>query len=509
MPTYVAGDVRSIQEYIFGSPRLLEMRGASALIDFFDRAAVPALVARFGGEPVFSGGGNFLASFESEERASGFLSSVRDAFLDVTGSDGIALASLTCQVPSPEDPKEVSRRLRRAKRSAEGARQLASMPFLKRCESCGRESADSSLPIPGAAVERRQWVGPICARKHAMLRRLREAGSRPAGRGPKHPVYGLPSAIEIPVVTERLRGTRLPADFQELVGEDDLALVAADGNGLGEWFDERGFADIRTLSATVDQALRSALDEATDAAFPGDASPSLQVLICGGDDLVVALPARKGLVFAETLLRAFEITDPLRPARQAGMAAGLLYAKASFPFRQAHRLADSLLGRAKACCRSKGVLRALDFHRVKATQVQSLDKEREAVEREGRNIPDAWSYGAAGPYTLDEIRGVRALAGRLRRVSPSQRGRLREILEPRDDGPETPLDPAWGVPRRVVAELAAWLLRQEEPPFEVLPGGPPPAGLVREDPVERGREQRLFHRLILADALLLVEQGEE
>jgi hypothetical protein len=69
VPTYTAGDVRSIQEYIFGSPRLLEMRGASALIDFFDRVAMPALIAKAGGRTIFSGGGNFLARFDQETAA--------------------------------------------------------------------------------------------------------------------------------------------------------------------------------------------------------------------------------------------------------------------------------------------------------------------------------------------------------------------------------------------------------------------------------------------------------
>ncbi|HET9211218.1 MAG TPA: hypothetical protein VFR03_12505 [Thermoanaerobaculia bacterium] len=510
MPTYVAGDVRSIQEYIFGSPRLLEMRGASALIDFFDRAAVPALVTRFLGELVFSGGGNFLARFDSEDRAGGFTERIHNAFFELTGSDGITLASLTCEGRSREDAIEIARRLRRAKRSAAGSRQLASMPFLKRCESCGREGADVSLPVPGAAVERRQWVGPICARKHRMLRELRELGNQPPSRGRSHAVHGVAKGQPIPVVTERLRGARLPAHFQELAGEGDLALVVADGNGLGEWFDRLDFDGIRQLSKTVDAELRSALDAAVDAAFPGDPHPSLQVLICGGDDLVVALPARKGMAFATALIAAFEVTSPRVPGLRAGLAAGLLFAKPSFPFRQAHALADSLLGRAKACCRSKRVLAALDFYRVKATQVQSLGQERAAVERVGKDAPAAWSYGAAGPYTPEELEALRDLAGRLRRVSPSQRGRLREILSPRDDGRETPLDPAWGVPRRVVAELQTWLLRQEgERPFQAVPGEPPQAGLVRPDAVERGGERRVFQRLILSDALLLAEQGEE
>jgi hypothetical protein len=211
------------------------------------------------------------------------------------------------------------------------------------------------------------------------------------------------------------------------------------------------------------------------------------------------LPARRGLRFARRLLETFIVTEP---GRTAGMAAGLLISKPSFPFRQGHDLAHSLLGRAKARCRKKGVSSALDFHRVTATQVQSLDQERAAIEREGE--AGVWSYGAAGPYTPEELEGVLFLAGRLRTgVTASQRGRLREILSPRDDGPETPLHEQWKVPARVVAELAAWLLRQERPlPFEL-----DPLALVWD--VEGGATRRACRGLVLADALMLAELGED
>ncbi len=248
-----------------------------------------------------------------------------------------------------------------------------------------------------------------------------------------------------------------------------------------------------------------------EAAFPGDSSPSLQVLICGGDDLVVALPARHGIRFAMELLRKFEVEKPTEPGRTTGMAAGLLFSKPSFPFRQAHTLADSLLGRAKARCRQDGVQAALDFHRVTATQVQSLEQERATIERPEQDSGTAWSYGAAGPYTPEELEDLLGLASRLADVTASQRGRLREILSPRDDGPDTRLHAVWQVPERVVAELSAWLARQdqEKRPFALDPEVPPLPDLLRSETVHAEGKTRTYHRLALADALVLSELRKE
>ncbi len=58
------------------------------------------------------------------------------------------------------------------------------------------------------------------------------------------------------MVTERLRGAKLPANFQDLAGEDDLALVVADGNGLGDWFEDLSLEDVEKLSTEVDSTLR-------------------------------------------------------------------------------------------------------------------------------------------------------------------------------------------------------------------------------------------------------------
>jgi len=512
MSTYVAGDVRSIQSFIFATPRLREMRGASALLDFFDRSVVPRLVKDFEGELISSGGGNFLARFEGgtgpNGAASRFRQRVEEVFFHLTGGHEIAVVERADEEAFETAQPALHQRLRQAKAHPGGARQLASMPFLKRCEGCGREAADMPWPLPGVPREdpRRQWLGPACHRKRSMHKEL--AGVEGRAARARHAVYGLDEKLEVPPVTERLRQAKLPHDFQELVKGDDLAILVADGNGLGDWFQGLDLERYRALSLQIDERLRKALDAATTAAFGTEEEPALQVLICGGDDLVAALPARYALAFAKELVRGFRVDDETGRREPAGLAAGLLLARHSFPFRPAHALAEELLQRAKQRCREDGVKSALHFHRVIGSHVRSLEGELGHLERddgEGRG----WAYAAAGPYTPEELEDLLALAGELKaKVTPSQRGRLREILSPRDDSRETPPDPERGVPARLLAELEAWRLRQEEEPFsrpveemweryvrtEERPG---PTGL-----------RRTVHRWVLGDALTLADLRE-
>jgi hypothetical protein len=510
---YVAGDVRGIQGYVFGSPRLLEMRGASALIDFFDRKAVPALIEgdEVRGETTYSGGGNFLAKLEgerAEERAAVLVDQARHAFLDLVGTVGLTVVSLRTDKDFDDAYREMTAKMRDAKRSPSGVEALASMPFLKRCESCGREAADRGVRRPGGpAGAEPQWVGPSCWRKREIHSELQKARNEPKHGEARWSVFGVPRELPVPHVTDHLRKAKLPRDFQELTGEDDLAVVVADGNGLGDWLRGRDEDGFKTLSEKIDKTLRGSLDAATRAAFSDTTELTLQVLICGGDDLVVALPARRALKFVRELLASFRVVDPQDPEHSAGISAGLVFCRTGFPFRRAHDLAGELVGRAKHRCRRDGLESAVDLHRILGSHVQSLDRERQSVERSGKT--HGWSYGAAGPYSPQELDTLLDLARTLRtETSATQRGRLREILSPRDDRPESPLDCVWKVPRRVMNELRHWLGRQEEPPFE-LPEDRISEVLLSEDRVEGADGLgRTMRRWKLSDALMLAEYVE-
>jgi hypothetical protein len=509
VPTYVAGDIRSIQDYIFSAPRLYLMRGASAIVSFFDREVVRRLVADHGGEVVSSGGGNFLARFDGSDGsgdASGrFIAAVENAFLDLTGGHEIVVEEMTTDAPFDQVVAELQRRLRRRKHAPAGVQALASMPFLKRCESCGRETADQPWKLPSAEADdsRREWLGPACDRKRRMHNVLAEAqqGGTPARQG----VFGVAGLLDVPPLHPDLAAAGLPDDFESLAGDDDLATLVADGNDLGSWFAGLDRERYEGLSRQIVEKMEVAISEGLRAAFAAGEKLSVQVLVCGGDDLVVALPARRALDFTRALVAAFRIDDP-KKGRTTGFAAGLLLSKPTFPFRRAHALAEELLHRAKARCKEERIPSAVDLLRVTATHVQSLDRELAAREGEGPE-DSAWSYGAAGPYSGEELAALVTLADELRRQVPaSQRGRLREILSPREQGPETVIDERWGVPARVIRELETWRLRQDGELFDAALEANRDR-FVREERRPAGQGARTYQLWMLHDALMLAEVG--
>jgi hypothetical protein len=509
--SYVGGDIRGVQDFIFASTRLFEARGASTLIDFFDRCAVPHLVEAAGGKTVFSGGGNFLASFPPDAKLEPFLEAARLAHIDLTGEPyGVALARTEAPAGFQKGREEVEAGLRAQKRAPDLTVPASGLPFWKRCESCARAPAGQRSQVG----ETDDWVCGACVRKRWAFQTLRESQgeSRQTRLGFACLFHDRSCDLPLLPYANDLAGFNYERDVGHVADrEREVGFVLADGNGLGEWFASCGSEDeYQKLSQRVDTKLRSALVEASKAAFPKGRDARrlpMQVLICGGDDLLAVVPAARALPFARCFLETFVVERPGEHPK--GAASGVLICNERFPFRQAHDLAEALLREAKRKCRAPvqpaDPASALDFHRVTTSMVQSLAQERAAIRREGRDasgIEIEWSYGAAGPYTPRDMEELAELARALERVTRSQRGLLREILSPLDDGPGTATER--GVPALVLERIRAWNERQRDG----RPLGDLEAGWARHlvsTTVKRGSRpiQRTSFRL--ADALAIAD----
>lgn len=181
---------------------------------------------------------------------------------------------------------------------------------------------------------------------------------------------------------------RLPRSTTEIedLGCDWLAIVHADGNGLGQVFLK--FDHVAKTSGNRDyiEKLRSfslALDECTEKAFcrsltvfrpKGNYTPIVP-LVLGGDDLTVVCDGRQALQFTKKFIDCFEEETRQHSAVNSILkngvtsCAGVAIVKPHFPFFAGYQLAEELLKSAKQIAKKdengqnrKHFLSAIDYH---------------------------------------------------------------------------------------------------------------------------------------------------
>ncbi|MFJ2034268.1 Cas10/Cmr2 second palm domain-containing protein [Streptosporangium sp. NPDC087985] len=217
---------------------------------------------------------------------------------------------------------------------------------------------------------------------------------------------------------------------------DWVAVVHADGNGLGEIFrrldessmgdGDRAYADaLRDFSAGVDRCGKEAFAEALRRTSEelGERPLPVLPLVLGGDDLTVVCEGEVALPFTRHYLEAFEeatATDPaLSPMLEAcgrdrlGAGAGVAIVKRNYPFHFAYELAEKLTE-----VEAKGVEKDERGERVKdwgsalafvvlfESAAPDLERIRASVTLSGG------SGGSASPYLVGEGSGDDRARGR-------------------------------------------------------------------------------------------------
>jgi hypothetical protein len=146
----------------------------------------------------------------------------------------------------------------------------------------------------------------------------------------------------------KLKDLRRPQDLDELVGNRYLAVIHADGNGVGRGAgktDEeraRFFHRNRVL-------LRRAVQKAIDHVCEGETGMApLVLLMLGGDDLLVLCRAEKALPFVVKLCEELAgIQNEAPPNDALTLGVGVVIAKHKVPMHRLHEVAEQLASSAK------------------------------------------------------------------------------------------------------------------------------------------------------------------
>ena len=388
---WVVIETASNQAFVFASNKQAVNVGASELIFRVGMAWVPEAVAHLvekGGarvEKIVLASGKALLIVDTEEHGRAIIRAVTERAL--REAPGLQVWGVVDPGPISDDADrgpalERAHRLHATCRASRPSSLMRAptLPYVEPCRysgspatTIGREGADQHPR--GAAVD---------------------AAWRRAGAGRSRMAKALDA-----------EGAVLSADLLDRgVSEAGwVAVVHADGNGVGELFSRLHevysgtdyTSRLSAFSAALDEVARQALKDAV-AAQPGRADWILPIVI-GGDDVTAIMDGRVAFDVTEKFLQRFEHHSAGHPAIREVVAAvlpavapdkphpvgltacaGIAFIKPHHPFSDGYHLAEQLCRAAKAVKNVDRRYSALDFHVLHDSVGRSLGQLRDPVE---------------------------------------------------------------------------------------------------------------------------------
>lgn len=406
--TLVLFDVDNIKGYVFATGRLKEMRGASLLVEEnTKRTAIRALLKDpifAGAEIIYAAGAAGKVRFPDADMAQKFCDKLEREFRDKTRTGSVTTACVEYSASFSETVRRGERCLRQNKADRRDALEVVGGEPVRVCDWCGVYPAGEEYHPVRAA--RAQW---LCATCHAKRKKAEEEKRRAAK-------YGALTGRDVfdRVFLQLFRGKESYDDWLTARRVEDLSelgqlahpkgyvgFVYCDANQVGRHWeelegDEKAY---RRFSRTLSTAVIGAAAQALAVCFPRprETHVPFEIVLIGGDDLALIIPADGALEVALRYCREFErLTAENRDCpRRVTASAGVVIAHAAQPVLYLEERAGELLQSAKKVAgRENG---AVDFHIVTTPTLNPIaDIRREEYER-------GFARLTRRPYLLDDF----------------------------------------------------------------------------------------------------------
>ncbi len=400
----VAFDTDRIKEYVFATDTLKEIRGASSILTRLNEA-MHNLV---GGTCYYANGGSGLFVIPSDhvEQA---INRVRRAYAEQTGG-GATITGVALPLPDDFDEtsdnvqalwKHLGFKLRAAKARNPEIRTTVTHPLLRYGDSDGTfyattQDQDELISYPG------------------YMKRQRNDEIR---------------AME----------TEPPEDFDAIAEASSpsgyFALIYADGDGLGRAIEEcQTLADIETFAQRIDSILKKVC---ADAIQQQHLLPDqFDILLSGGDDLILAVPADKALGMALTIAEQFRAQTRQQFQREYTVSSAIVWAHRSFPFGTWLDIAESTLKFAKqegakrkrqGRTNADGLINFLVVSSANHLDFKQFYKQV-LLSEEKNSQPRIEILRSLRPYTTDDLRRLIAYRSSIKGLTPTKLESLRRAV---------------------------------------------------------------------------------
>lgn len=425
-------EFQRVQTWLFAVPHLRAMVGANSLLGGALRVALPKLARETGrgwtlapsyetypaadpndplkdhDDPTVDAkagilsrdGGHFEAQFTSGA----------EVFADAAGQLlRSSLPGLRLRISIDDEPRTKSQ-----------VHLSTELPVLAPCEWTGRGLA-SAIVKQG---DEHPAVSLDVAQRHEAARRTED--------GTAVDVASLLS------VTTKLKKLKRPQELKELVGNGYLALIHADGNGVGRGLGEGAANSVRAAFFHRNRVLlRRATKAAIDTHCPDTGRAPLIPLMIGGDDLLLVARAEIALPFVVTLCAELETLQKDSNGFELTLGVGVVFAKHTIPIHRLHEVAEQLAASAKR--RFRGLSEVEPKRSVVDWAVYSTAWVDDPVEvrrrdwlrgsQSERRVLSQRPVDVLGDGRIDSLQGLVRGAQQLTREPPAPRSQLRYLVE--------------------------------------------------------------------------------
>lgn len=406
-------DTDKIHEYVFATNTLKEIRGASSLLDELNYNMIFFKLQDFGignydynkqkrkwihnnktismnninWEVIFLGGGSGKIFFSQQDIAQQFCREINELYQKETSGAATITTAIVAKNASEEFRHFIYRgekELRKEKDSKYFFLQPITHPYFKKCESTGVNPSevigeeDGKLICLASYIKRQQKKvkgGAFFEKFIEFLQNTRNVELQKENKESwKH------------IIKSKDFEIYLPKDLNDIgvLSNNYIGLIYADGNRMGERLAKSNDSkEYRDLSDTVrkeiqDSLFNSLASHLDENAGHGQRRFPFEILLLGGDDLIVVTPANKVIEIAIDFCNDFKERTK-KKTDSISISAGVVITHANYPIHLTIKHAEDLLKSAKRKSnekRSEEVC-VIDFMVIKGAFLKDIQEMRE------------------------------------------------------------------------------------------------------------------------------------
>ncbi len=424
--------VQGIQGFIFQTNELKHIIGASEIVE---RVCTTYFTEEFkqSGEMIVEAAGNVKCLYKDKEECERTVKYFPKTILE--HAPGITISQAVVSFDDDDFGKAVEKLERRLR-----AQRNRPMPSLTTGLMAIERSRKTGLPA--VKIEEGDFIDESTLLKIKASKEYTEEGDRNATFKLCKKSFG--------EKVKELDFKNVAFNIEDLTEMNDwIAIIHADGNGLGEIVARIGKEQgaLHEFSTALDDAVNQAAQKTfaklnDEYQFvEGKKKIPLRPVVLSGDDMTIICRGDLAIPYAKWFMQYFE--EETESIGGLTACAGIAFIKSSYPFYYGYNLAETLCGIAKKDAKKRvkddgKVPACLAFHKVQSSFVEDYDEilAKEKTPQDGHSLE-------FGPYYLHEMEGrwtideLQQQAGRLKgKEGNATKSSLRQWITILHDGVE-------------------------------------------------------------------------